>query len=360
MHRAQGSLEYLVIIGAVLAISATIIMLATSAFVGQQSSVNINACREAAAQCKAVHYSIPKDPCSQCNTACNASGKEVFTGAVTCCKTGQSENIFIDSTGCQAYAPPNYCSDSITQYGECRSQQPPYCNYLGQFVNNCTYCQCSQGSQCNPITESCNLVNLVCADGTYINSCSSTLPKYCNANQQLVDYCSTCYCPSGQICVVATQGCIVSPGQEIFYEEFANLNGWTMGKGANPMWHTNTTFSYNNSNSAYSVAIGGLGYYILRAQSTVGYTNIHMSFWAHPQLQNGNLEVLWSPDGGTNWYSEYIGSNTNSWTYHFYTLSQLADNNANFKLKLLCSSGANAIGGSCAIDTLRITGDILG
>ncbi|MFH1257887.1 MAG: hypothetical protein ABIG96_02770 [Candidatus Micrarchaeota archaeon] len=39
-----------------------------------------------------------------------------------------------------------------------------------------------------------------CPDGTEINTCSKTQPKFCTGNLRLVDDCSTCGCIPGKSC----------------------------------------------------------------------------------------------------------------------------------------------------------------
>jgi len=100
MRRAQGALEYLIIIAAVLGIAALVVFLSASLSSSGTSNASFNACREAASQCKATHYAVPMDPCEICKAGCNSSGKEVFSGALVCCKAGRPEMIYAGSTGC--------------------------------------------------------------------------------------------------------------------------------------------------------------------------------------------------------------------------------------------------------------------
>ena len=90
----------MIIIAAVLGIAAVVVMIATGAFGSSQSAALMNACKEAAVQCKALHYSVPMDPCQICQAGCNQSGKELFQGAVNCCKAGRQEMVYTGSTGC--------------------------------------------------------------------------------------------------------------------------------------------------------------------------------------------------------------------------------------------------------------------
>jgi hypothetical protein len=102
MERAQGSLEYLVIIAAVLGISAVIILFMTGVFSGQSSTANFSLCKQAAVNCKASKMVSPSDPCNQCSTSCvDSAGKELIMGAISCCKAGLSEKIYSNSNECK-------------------------------------------------------------------------------------------------------------------------------------------------------------------------------------------------------------------------------------------------------------------
>ncbi len=90
----------MIIIAAVLGIAAVVVMLATGALGSSQSAAYANTCKEAAVQCKALHFSVPMDRCQICQAGCNQSGNEFFEGAVNCCKTGKPEMIYTGSTGC--------------------------------------------------------------------------------------------------------------------------------------------------------------------------------------------------------------------------------------------------------------------
>jgi len=96
----------MIIIAAVLGIAAVVVMIATGSFGSSQSAAYMNACKEAASQCKATHYSVPMDPCQICQAGCNQSGTELFQNAVICCKAGRLDMIYADSPGCQPPAPP--------------------------------------------------------------------------------------------------------------------------------------------------------------------------------------------------------------------------------------------------------------
>jgi len=104
MSRAQGSLEYMVIIAAVLAITAVTVLFLSGVFSSQSSTVPVAACKQASQTCTLSRMSSPNDPCLNCITACAnpATLKEVAYQATYCCTHEQPENIYVNSPGCNA------------------------------------------------------------------------------------------------------------------------------------------------------------------------------------------------------------------------------------------------------------------
>ena len=99
--RAQGALEYLIIIAAVLAISAVVVLFITGTFTASSSGADISKCRLAAANCQRDITLGVGSSCTSCNTAClDAKGKEVIGRAVKCCKSGLVSDIYAGSTKC--------------------------------------------------------------------------------------------------------------------------------------------------------------------------------------------------------------------------------------------------------------------
>jgi len=107
--RAQGSLEYMVIIAVILAISG-IVILYTSGILGtQKSAVSISLCKQTAEKCKLSKMTSPTDPCNACIAACanytftcwgSPAAKSISKGAIGCCKNGKSDQIYFGSPGC--------------------------------------------------------------------------------------------------------------------------------------------------------------------------------------------------------------------------------------------------------------------
>jgi hypothetical protein len=197
MAKAQGSLEYMIIIAVVLAVSAVVVTYMTNAMAGQKTSVSISSCKQAAIDCKSSKMLSPNDPCIACNTACkDSSGIELFDGATYCCTAGRPDMIYPNSTGCGAGYTTTTCSDG-TLKANCSINKPKYCDLNLKLVDDCVTCGCPENYTCNATSKSCYLA---CSDGTPYGYCSATQPKYCNPEGQLVDNCQTCGCPSGYSC----------------------------------------------------------------------------------------------------------------------------------------------------------------
>ena len=93
--KAQGSLEYLIIIAVVMAIVAVAVLFFSGAFSSAKTSTALADCRQAAAECKALKFNSPNDPCLRCNTACvdPVTRLEAGPNATVFCKQGKPENV---------------------------------------------------------------------------------------------------------------------------------------------------------------------------------------------------------------------------------------------------------------------------
>ncbi len=98
--RAQGALEYLIIIAAVLGISAVTVMFITGTFSSTASGADISSCRLAAANCQKDLSLGVSTSCNYCTKACtDASGSDVMDGspgeglACELCKSGDMSSI---------------------------------------------------------------------------------------------------------------------------------------------------------------------------------------------------------------------------------------------------------------------------
>ncbi len=128
--------------------------------------------------------------------------------------------VVYTSSGSQATSqqatPGPACSDG-TPAGFCSSNYPQYCLSNGassQLIDKATLCGCPVG-QVQDATNRNRCVAQTCTDGTQLNTCSSTKPKFCTSNANLVDRPSQCGCPSGtslqgDSCVSLNSICFVS------------------------------------------------------------------------------------------------------------------------------------------------------
>jgi len=93
--QAQGALEYLIIIAAVLGISAVVVLFVGGAFIGSSGGADLSKCRLAAANCQKDMAMGLSSTCPTCNTAClDSRGNDVLSGTPGCgdacqqCKKG--------------------------------------------------------------------------------------------------------------------------------------------------------------------------------------------------------------------------------------------------------------------------------
>jgi len=98
-NKGQGSLEYLIIIAAVLAIAAIVVLFLTGAF--KSSGGDVAACKAAAASCaNDLATSNNQAPCAYCDTQCDATmGVTGYDDAIQACKAGDPEAIYNNATG---------------------------------------------------------------------------------------------------------------------------------------------------------------------------------------------------------------------------------------------------------------------
>jgi|GEM_PF-5142173 len=107
LNRGQGSLEYLIIIAAVLAIAAIVVLFLTGAF--KQTGAGVSACKQAASRCNTEQATSTGAVCDYCVSACNdptaamnatgytadtEGGVVVNTSAYKACIAGDPEAIY--------------------------------------------------------------------------------------------------------------------------------------------------------------------------------------------------------------------------------------------------------------------------
>ena len=98
--RAQGSLEYLILLATVIAIMAVVISFVAGYFSTQSDQFYYSSCSNAAALCRDTLLIDSDNGCPACNNACNFSdGTEIFDKAITCCQLGKPSEIYGGSTG---------------------------------------------------------------------------------------------------------------------------------------------------------------------------------------------------------------------------------------------------------------------
>jgi len=206
MPRAQGSLEYLVILAVILTVSGIVIGYMTGIISGQRSSVTITGCKQVAVDCKASKLLSPSDPCTACDTACkDSSGVELFDGATYCCNRGQPDMVFATSPGCYACSDTNPCTGAGLHCidHDCRVCTPAtegtYCSAGTHCIDNqCLVCtQATEGTYCSAPTPYCLGNKCVACRGD--NDCASGY--ICNSNNVCVAGCrDPSKCASGQSC----------------------------------------------------------------------------------------------------------------------------------------------------------------
>lgn len=99
-QRGQGSLEYLIIIAAVLAIAAIVVLFLTGAFSGARSTGDAAACKNIASNCATQTATSAGFECAtMCNVdVCTGDGVQVSTGctyatAAEACEDGRPDCI---------------------------------------------------------------------------------------------------------------------------------------------------------------------------------------------------------------------------------------------------------------------------
>ncbi|GEM_PF-2474755 len=114
--KGQGSLEYLIIIAAVLLVSGIVVLVVTGSFGVQQNNVVYNACKQAAKECSLALSVDQAAKCDFCDSSCTdpTTNKEAFTNAISWCKQGRQDCIYLGSTTCTAPTKPNTGAPTVT------------------------------------------------------------------------------------------------------------------------------------------------------------------------------------------------------------------------------------------------------
>ncbi len=90
-EKAQGALEYLIIVAAVLGIVAVVVGFVSGVFGGQRGEASLAACKAAASRCAVRHETTVSPSCEFCETACLGVGDEAQN--IAYCMEGEVELI---------------------------------------------------------------------------------------------------------------------------------------------------------------------------------------------------------------------------------------------------------------------------
>ena len=164
--KAQGSIEYLVIIAAVLVVSGLVIYLVTGSAGGSKQDILYGNCVAATQQCKLLKAVNSHDTCKVCENQCiePATGEPLFPGIIECCQSGNSSGIYVGSTSCDGVIPTTCNNNGTCDAGETNTNcpgdcpvAPPTCTDVdkdGYFVFDVT--DCPAGNDCNDGNASIN------------------------------------------------------------------------------------------------------------------------------------------------------------------------------------------------------------
>ncbi len=92
MNKGQGALEYLIIVAAVLGITAVVVSFLSGAFASQKETASVSECKDAAGKCSNALVTSYNASCGYCEPACE--GLDIPTGNATeLCKQGKPQKI---------------------------------------------------------------------------------------------------------------------------------------------------------------------------------------------------------------------------------------------------------------------------
>jgi hypothetical protein len=187
--KAQGAPEYLILIAVIISVTALVTLLTVNYSGARQDELYYASCQQAASTCGILLSADQNNPCTVCNTACKYDDDtEIFTGAIDCCKCGQSKMIYSGSSGCTGCAelPSQLCPNDIKEgTEECDGLDDSACP--NQCQSDCT-CASLPAPVCLELDGT-----TVVAEGT----CSVTRPGWRCINNVLVPACSSgCNCQS--------------------------------------------------------------------------------------------------------------------------------------------------------------------
>lgn len=116
---------------------------------------------------------------------------------------GQPMNVLEGGTLLGSVPPP---TDTTSPYEPARATLTAT-NVTDGFLNLVFSMNgiCSPAADCNWGINALEIEQIIpppttCSDGTALNTCSTTMPKYCTASGTLVNNCGQCGCPQGNVC----------------------------------------------------------------------------------------------------------------------------------------------------------------
>lgn len=130
---------------------------------------------------------VDPDTCAPCNEWC---GQDLCS---RCLKDMKGESWPGRLQGCvdDNCAPPAPCSDG-TPVDSCSSTKPKFCSAEGGLIDDCESCGCSSTGVC----QEDGTCLLKCSDGTLSGECSTNKPSFCEEGE-LINKPTLCGCPSG-------------------------------------------------------------------------------------------------------------------------------------------------------------------
>ena len=185
MKKAQGSLEYLVIIAAVLLVSGVVVYFVAGNTKANVSSANIAECRNAAEHCNSVHLVNAHDPCNFCESACTVGGRDILNPncsfAVSLCKQGNVSAIYLGHVHEGCFNDSECDTGNECVIGSCQATVDNKC------VFQCVNSTLPDGTSCSSDNNACTKDE--CLSGScehvQITSCTNgdgCCPSGCNHN----------------------------------------------------------------------------------------------------------------------------------------------------------------------------------